>query len=109
MEFDEWSHEQFDAWPGRPGLSTPSSMPSFSPPAKFPEVVIGSSSDDDAPPVPQSSQLARENLELRIRVDALVHQAKALEQTNDTLKSQLHKCRTSFASQMKSKFKGLFH
>jgi hypothetical protein len=118
MEFDEWNTEQFETWHCRNGLTSAASDASFAAlgpplptgdPVTFPEVVIGSSSDDDAPPVPESTQLARENLQLRARVNALVAQSKSLEQTNDTLKTQLHKCRTSFASQMKSKLKSLFH
>jgi hypothetical protein len=118
MEFDEWSTEQFETWRGRDDISASLTSSSFSgldphlpagDPVPFPEVVIGSSSDDEAPPVPESTQLARENLQLRARVNALVAQSKSLEQTNDTLKTQLHKCRTSFASQVKSKFKSLFH
>jgi hypothetical protein len=119
MEFDEWSHEQFDEWQAPLDMPEACSVPSFvplssqfsAPPresGRFPEVIIGSSSDEEAPPVPESTQLARENLQLRARVHSLVNQAKSLEQTNDSLKSQLNKYRTTFTSQMKSKFKSLF-
>jgi hypothetical protein len=115
MEFDEWNQEQFDQWQAPLG----SSVPSFTHldahfdstsrrPGKFPELILESSSDDDAPPVPESTQLARENLELRARVTALVSQTKNLERTNDSLKGELTKYRTSFTSQMKTKFKSLF-
>jgi hypothetical protein len=119
MEFDEWNHEQFDEWQRPLDMPAASSVPAFShlearfgatarPSEKFPEVIIGSSSDEDAPPVPESTQLARENLQLRARVNALVSEAKNLEQANDSLKGQLNKYRTTFTSQMKTKFMSLF-
>jgi hypothetical protein len=108
MQFDEWSQEQFGEWDDM-GLPEGPAAPDFgtgpSPPGAFPEVEIGSSSDDDAPPVPQSTQLARENLHLRARVSALVTQQKTLEQTNDTLRRQLGRCRHTFASGIKALFK----
>lgn len=114
--FDEWANEKYDEWDE---FSVPSSdtdphdigggVPEIATPAgKYPEVEIDSSSDEDAPPVPQSSQLARENLELRRRVDNLVSRSKNLEDANDKLKSQLTKCRTNFAHQMRQSFRKLF-
>jgi hypothetical protein len=66
-------------------------LPSIHPPSEFivpgvfPEVEIGSSSGEDAPPATESTQLARQNLQLRTRVNALVTQSKSLQQANDTL------------------------
>jgi hypothetical protein len=111
-EFDEW-----DAVP-QPDWRAPLDLSSQPPIARgvaplpggpaFPEVEIGSSSDEDAPPAPESTQLARENLQLRAQVNALVTQSKSLEQANDSLKHQLSKHRHSFALQMKSRIKELF-
>jgi hypothetical protein len=106
IEFDEWDAPPVPDWRAPLPLLGPSFGPTA--PGAFPEVEIGSSSDEDAPPAPESTQLARENLQLRARVNALVTQSKSLEQANDSLKHQLGKCRRSFASQMKSKIKGLF-
>jgi hypothetical protein len=111
MEFDEWDAVPQADWrapleiPARPVMRV---VPPPSGDPAFPEVEIGSSSDDDAPRAPESTQLARENLQLRARVNALVTQSKSLEQTNDSLKHQLSKYRHSFASQMKSRIRTLF-
>lgn len=84
--------------------SCPNSMDSINSLAAgpFPEVEIGSSSDEDAPPIPESSKLARENLELRNRVSQLVQQSKNAESNNISLKKQLNKCRNIFKHQIKS-------
>jgi hypothetical protein len=109
MQFDEWCQEGFDEWAAPMELTLPEkpNPAAFSeaPPGAFPEVEIGSSSDEDAPPHPPSTQLARENLRLRSRVSDLVTQSKTLEQTNDNLKRQLSKYRHSFASKIKHLFK----
>jgi hypothetical protein len=119
MEFDEWSPERFDEWQAPVGLSfrdgpmsvdfhstsVPCSPPPGPVPVAFPEVEIGSSSDEDAPPLPQSAQLARENHQLRTRVTALVAQSKSVEQRNASLKRQLSKYRHSFASRIRGLFK----
>jgi hypothetical protein len=116
MQFDEWNQEGFDEWAAPMDLSLPNGpvpnafsaaamASTAAPPGAFPEVEIGSSSDEDAPPQPPSTQLARENLRLRSRVNDLVTQSKTLEQTNDSLKRQLSKYRHSFASKIKHLFK----
>jgi hypothetical protein len=112
MQLDEWNQGDFDEWQAPVDFSLPhlpmDSGPAASgaaAPGRFPEVEIGSSSDDDAPRAPQSAQLARENLQLRTRVSALVAQSKALEQSNASMKRQLSKCRHSFASRIKGLFK----
>jgi hypothetical protein len=102
-EFDEWDIPPESEW--RPPIDVPSSL---NPVSGFPEVEIGTSSDEDAPPIPASTQLARENLALRARVTTLVAQSKSLEQKNNNLKQKLTSHRTSFASHMKSKIKTLF-
>jgi hypothetical protein len=119
IEFDEWNQEGFDEWQAPVDLSfqdgamsvdfhrgsAPCSPPGAPAPGAFPEVEIGSSSDEDAPPVPQSAQLARENHQLRTHVNALVAQSKSVEQRNASLKQQLGRYRHSFASRIKSLFK----
>lgn len=99
MEFDEWSQEHFDEWE-EPAEPEPPSQGNEQ--GKFPEVVIGSSSDEDAPPVPESTQLARENLALRSRISALMSQTKHLEMRNEGLKDQLSKYRSNFKNQVKT-------
>lgn len=105
MEFDEWSQEHFDEWGDRDYEPEPETQPAE---GKFPEVVIGSSSDEDAPPAPESTQLARENLALRNRVNALMTQTKNLEMRNEGLRNQLSKYRSSFKNQMKTAFNKLW-
>lgn len=130
--FDEWEVEAYDQFPARPqteeqfALNNPppighnyiqpqinnascsGSFPSTISPINnlavgpFPEVEIGSSSDEDAPPIPESTKLARENLELRNRVSQLVQQSKTAENNNVSLKKQLFKCRNIFKHQIKS-------
>ena len=102
VEFDEWEEQSFEPERNGEGESRPTDE-------KFPEVVIGSSSDEDAPPVPKSTQLARENLELRERVDRLMTQQKKLEMTNEGLRNQLSSCRMSFKSQMKAAFRKIMN
>jgi hypothetical protein len=117
MLFDGWGQEQFDEWepcmygnigateetgaqqqePQRPGQARP-----------YPEVEIGSCSDDEAPPPPESTQLARANLELRTRVLTLAEQSKLLELQNKTLKNQLVSARDNFKKQLKSGFRHFF-
>ena len=116
MELNEWENNTFDEWEIEAYetsdiiLSQSSPLPNslnnanqpYQPtPQAFPEVEIGSSSDEDAPPIPESTQLARENLELRNRVEQLVKESKTAEHTNQTLKSQLFKCRNIFKHQFK--------
>ncbi|KAH0790825.1 Carbohydrate binding domain-containing protein [Histomonas meleagridis] len=103
IQIDEWANEQdFDEWEmDYKGFQigddeqttclnplTPNQNYIQGP---YPEVEIGSSSDDEAPPVPQSSLLARENLELKERVNSLIQRDKTLEMTNSNLKKQLVK------------------
>lgn len=114
MQFDEWGQEPFDEWEDQM-YETESLTGTISDThvqnteaGRLPEVEIGSSSDEDAPPVPESTQLARENLELRNRVMALMTQTKTLEQKNEGLKHQLSKYRTNFKSQIKSTFKKIW-
>jgi hypothetical protein len=109
MLYDEWDVPGQVDWQPPLELSVQSDPFQTGPPrGAFPEVEIGSSSDEDAPRAPESTKLARENLELRTRVQALMSQSKNLEQQNDGLNRQLAKYRHSFASQMKSKIKSLF-
>jgi hypothetical protein len=111
IEYDEWNQERFDEWQApvdlgfRDGLMSVDFHRSVVPSGAFPEVEIGSSSDEDAPPVPLSAQLARENHQLRTRVNALVAQSKSVDQRNASLKQQLSKYRHSFASRIKNLFK----
>jgi hypothetical protein len=111
MEYDEWNQERFDEWQTpidlgfRDGPMSEDFHRSAVPPGAFPEVEIGSSSDEDAPPVPPSAQLTRENHQLRTRVNALVAQSKSVEQQNTSLKQQLGKYKDSFASRIKNLFK----
>jgi hypothetical protein len=112
IEYDEWNQDRFDEWQApvdvclRDDLMSVdfrrSSVPCSPTPGAFPEVEIGLSSDEDAPP---SAQLARENHQLRTRVNALVAQSTSVEQRNASLKQQLGKYRHSFASRIKSLFK----
>jgi hypothetical protein len=110
MTFD-WSGQEFDEWdiPMRTE-PVPQVLPLFppSPPGQFPDVEIGSSSDEDAPERPKSAVLARENLQLRSSVVQLAAQAKSLEKTNHSLKSQLVACRDRFKSQVKPMFARVF-
>jgi hypothetical protein len=117
MLFDRWDDEQFDEW--EPCVyeniaateedARQQEMPQDLGQAKgYPEVEIGSCSDDEAPPPPESIQLARANLELRNRVVALAENAKVLEMRNKTLKSQLMSARDNFKKQQKSLFRNLF-
>jgi hypothetical protein len=109
MLYDEWDVPGQVDW--QPPFEAPGQSESFQTATTrgaFPEVEIGSSSDEDAPRAPESTKLARENLQLRTRVQVLMNQSKSLEQQNDGLKRQLTKYRHSFASQMKSKIKSLF-
>ena len=120
IQIDEWATEKdFDEWEldyhgfQAEGNEQITSLNSITPPQNYiqgpyPEVEIGSSSDDEAPPVPQSSLLARENLELKVRVNSLMQRDKSLEITNSNLKQQLVKCRSNFAKQVKAGFKKLF-
>lgn len=128
-DFDEWEVEAYDQFPTQthteepfvlqnqtqlghnfvqPQIvntncagSCPNTMNSLAS-GPFPEVEIGSSSDEDAPPIPESTKLARENLELRNRVSQLVQQSKNAENNNVSLKNQLKKCRNIFKLQIKS-------
>lgn len=118
MQIDEWTRESFDEWESplydsviQDSLSTGTPMPSsltYDHVGPFPEVEIGSASDDEAPPVPPSTQLARENFELRTKVNELMIQSKNMENQNKTLKSQLSKCRNVFKTQIKTNFKKVF-
>ena len=112
ISFDEWEIESYESHPTAEP-STPmnnqndsnyqiSSQANYTSPNQYPEVEIGSSSDEDAPPLPESTKLARENLELRQRVEQLVNQSKSAENQNKTLKKQLFKCRNIFKHQIKS-------
>lgn len=115
MQIDEWTQESFDEWETplydsivQADLSPmPSSLP-YGHQGPYPEVEIGTASDDEAPPVPPSTQLARENLELRTRVNELMQQSKRIENQNKTLKNQLAKCRNVFKTQIKTNFKKVF-
>ena len=119
MDLDEWGREEFDEreieaydnyqeeLPIQPphssgSLNNASIISNNRNIGPFPEVEIGSSSDEDAPPIPESSQLARENLQLRARVEQLVQQSKTAENKNKSLKKQLFKCRNLFKHQIKS-------
>jgi hypothetical protein len=109
MLYDEWDVPGQAEW--QPPFELSGQSDSFQTgPARgaFPEVELGSSSDEEAPRPPGSTQLARENLQLRTRVQALVNQSKTLEQQNDGLKRPLANYRHSIASQMKSKIKSLY-
>ena len=120
IQIDEWAIEQdFDEWElGYKGFQNgdeeqTTSLNPITPTQNYiqgpyPEVEIGSSSDDEAPPVPQSSMLARENLELKTKINSLMQRDKSLEIANSNLKTQLAKCRSSFAKQVKAGFKKLF-
>jgi hypothetical protein len=109
MLYDEWDLPAQADWQPPFELSGQSDAFHTGPPrGAFPEVELGSSSDEEAPRAPESAQLARENLQLRNRVQTIMNQSKTLEQQNDGLKRQLAKYRHSFASQMKSKIKSLF-
>ena len=112
MQFDEWGQEPFDEWEDQMYETLTEAQPEVktqtTESGRLPEVEIGSSSDEDAPPVPESTQLARENLELRNKVMALMTQTKTLEQRNEGLKHQLSKYRTNFKSQIKSTFKKIW-
>ncbi|OHT10753.1 hypothetical protein TRFO_19888 [Tritrichomonas foetus] len=118
MDLDEWDREAFDEWEIE-SYDIPNDQPMVMPiitqntnnmsqihnnptAGPFPEVEIGSSSDEEAPPIPESSQLARENLQLRARVEQLVQQSKSEENKNKSLKKQLFKCRNIFKHQIKS-------
>lgn len=105
MQLDEWSMETYDEWetPLYEAINQPTSPQSIvgQSTGPFPEVEIGSTSDDEAPPVPESTQLARENLELRTRVNSLKQQSTNLEQKNSTLKNQLMSFRNAFKKQIK--------
>lgn len=131
-DFDEWEVEAYDQFPAQTQTEEPfvlhnqpqighnyvqpqinntscsGSFPNTMSPINnlasgpFPEVEIGSSSDEDAPPIPESTKLARENLELRNRVNQLVQQSKNAENNNVSLKKQLTKCRNIFKHQLKS-------
>ncbi|KAK8890959.1 hypothetical protein M9Y10_028160 [Tritrichomonas musculus] len=122
MDMDEWDNIPFDEWEVEsyenhpiadapcPSLNSESmSNPPMNAdqtnilsPNLYPEVEIGSSSDEEAPPLPESNKLARENLELRQKVEQLVNQSKSAENKNKSLKKQLFKCRNIFKHQIKS-------
>lgn len=119
---DEWVDENFDEW-DLPSFQIESehliedntvSVKSPGPISgqsrgPFPEVEIRSSSDEDAPPIPESTQLARENHQLRERIKKLSEQSKNVERDNNTLKIQLQRCRNIFQNQMKSSIRSIFH
>ncbi|KAH0794287.1 hypothetical protein GPJ56_001890 [Histomonas meleagridis] len=111
-DFDEWEldYKGFQTGEDEDQITTMNSLPTTQKyiQGPYPEVEIGSSSDDEAPPVPQSSLLARENLELKARVNSLMQRDKSLEIANSNLKTQLVKCRSNFAKQVKAGFKKLF-
>ena len=121
IQIDEWATEKdFDEWElGYQGFQTEDNeqttcLNQLIPTQNniqgpYPEVEIGSSSDDEAPPVPQSLLLARENLELKARVNSLMHREKSLENANNSLKTQLVRCRSNFAKQVKAGFKKWFN
>lgn len=112
LAFDEWEIESYESHPNKEEANlintqnetnyqeTPQT--NYISPNRYPEVEIGSSSDEEAPPLPESTKLARENLELRQRVEQLVNQSKTAENQNKTLKKQLFKCRNIFKHQIKS-------
>jgi len=119
MELDEWDQGQFDEW----------ELPSFAPftgesstievvkepygqqknSRLLPEVELGSSSDEDAPPLPETNQLARENHKLRSIMTGLKQQSKNAELANNDLKLQLDAFRSVFKTQMKSNFLSMLH
>ena len=119
MILDEWGQEHFDEWDltsfqiqqAQEDISYADSPGPFSNQnhGPFPEVEIHSSSDEDAPPIPESTKLARENYELREKVKKLAEQNKNIERDNNSLKMQLQKCRNLFQNQMKSSIKSFFH
>lgn len=107
MELDEWTVEQFDEW--EPDLyrnidileaSHPASpIPSVSiKHGPFPEVVIGSSSDEDAGPAPESTQIARENHKLRSIMSQLKQQNQYVDDKNVQLRTELSRFRNVFKS-----------
>ena len=113
LAFDEWEIESYETQPiaaeTPPQINSQNLMEpqineqnNLTSPNQYPEVEIGSSSDEEAPPLPESTKLARENLELRQRVDQLVSQSKSAENKNKSLKKQLFKCRNIFKHQIKS-------
>ena len=106
MQFDEWCQDHYDEWDIASFEESPPVTPSKPP---LPEVQIDSSSDEDAPPQPESTQMARENLDLRLRVRQLQEESKAAEMQNRTLKEQLSRYRNVFSNQMKRNIFGLFH
>ena len=116
---EEWGEENYDEWdlPSFQVDQSPEESPFEKSPCPisgqnhgpFPEVEIRSSSDEDAPPIPESTKLARENHELRQKVKKLAEQSKNIETDNNSLKMQLQRCRNLFQKQMKTSIKSFFH
>ena len=112
MEYLEWDHDQFDEWEMPTFMpytgdapiidTTKNTEPKQIKGTVLPEVEILSSSDEDAPKPPPTTQLARENNQLRALMTDLKRQSQKAELVNSTLKNQLTNFRDSFKNQMKS-------